>query len=78
MIIAYCSSSVLFPVNLRLLDTYAAKTHENWPPLHVSLNNYVTRPSLKNLERNMERIRVIEANMQGGSDFHVYSSISIF
>ncbi len=23
--------------HLRLLDTYAAKTHENWPPLHVSL-----------------------------------------
>ena len=32
---------------LRLLDTYAAKTHENWPHLHVSLNNSVIRPSFK-------------------------------
>ncbi len=32
---------------LRLLDTYAAKTHENWPPLHISLNNSVTRPYFK-------------------------------
>ncbi len=35
---------------LRLLDTCAAKTHENWPPLHVSLNNSVIRPPLRILE----------------------------
>ena len=37
-------------VPLRLLDTYAAKTHENGPPFHVSLNNSVTRPSFISLE----------------------------
>ncbi len=29
----------LITATLRLLDTYAAKTYENWPHLHVSLNN---------------------------------------
>ncbi len=51
---------------LRLLDTYAAITHENWPPLHVSLKNSGTRWSSN---------KVIEANVQGGSDFYVSSRV---
>ncbi len=61
---------------LRLLDTYAAKTHKNWPPLRISLNNSalnnsLIRASFKNLgdtTQNFERwsSNRVEANVQGG------------
>ncbi len=35
---------------LRLLDTYAAKTHENWPPLHVSLNKRILKDLISMIE----------------------------
>ncbi len=53
--------------SLRLQDTYAATHMKIRPPLHVCLNNSVARPSN----------RVIEGNVQGGSVFMCFSSISI-
>ncbi len=37
---------------LRLVDTYAVKAHENSSPMHVSLNNSVTRPFFKKIPGN--------------------------
>ena len=45
---------------LRLPGTYATKIDKIRPPLHVSLNNSVARPYLKNLTGN------VEGNVQGG------------
>ena len=54
------------------------------PPLHVSLNNSVTRQYLKNLRgvffasqifEIWSSNRIIEGNVQGGSDFIYFSSI---
>ncbi len=57
---------------LRLPGTYTAKIDKIRPPLHVSLNNSVTRPYLKNLTGNVfTKWPIIEGNVQGGSDFHL-------
>ncbi len=42
-------TKIQYLVCLRLEDTYGARIR---PPLHVSFNNYVIRPSIKNLRDN--------------------------
>ncbi len=54
---------------LRIVDMYMVLKHMKiGPPLHVGLNNCVAIQIFKRSSSN----RAIEANVQLGSDFHVF------
>ncbi len=55
---------------LRLLDTYAAKSCKNIPPLHVSLNITAARPSFRNLAAELLR-----ETCKGGIFLHDFEAL---